>query len=168
MEELGSKESVRALLKRAKSEPDTDVRRNLFRALGKCGGPAASEPAARALIEAMRNDKQTEVRRHAAFAMSGFAGPGAALVRTELEAATADTAIQRAIVYALAHVGDEKTTVPVLKKILEQEREDWARRLIEAAIAGLTAEGGSSEETFAAAAAKICWEDEQDPARRGG
>ena len=53
LEDMASADAVAALVKRARTESDATVRKNLFRALGACGGPAADKAAAKALLKAV-------------------------------------------------------------------------------------------------------------------
>jgi len=171
LEILADKDSVPALLKRARTEDDPAVRKNVYRALGSCGGPAADKSAAKALLDAVGGDKQKSVCKHAALALRGFAGTGAPLVRKKLELAATrakDPDVRRAIVYALAYVGDAKSTVPVLEKVLADEHEDWAQKFVRAAIGRVTGEfSGGEGDPFADSARWLFWEDRQDPARGG-
>jgi len=169
LEELARAESIPALLKRGKLERDAKVRKNVFRALGACGGPSADKAAAKALFKAMASDKQKMVRKHAALALRSYAGDNAELVRRRLEQAvlqTKDKDVSRAIVYALAYVGAPKTTVPVLKKVMDEAREDWAQDFVRGAIGRITgASDEDAEAEFSDAARWLFWEDRVDPAR---
>ena len=171
LENLKDKAAVPALLKRIRAEDDPTARRNACRALGECGGRAADKAAAKALLDAVGGDKQKMVCKHAALALKGFAGTGAPLVRKRLEQAalrTKDPEVRRGIVYTLAFVGDAKTTVPVLEKLLEDEHEDWAQKFVRAAISRVSgAEAGAEGDALAASASWLFWEDRQDPARGG-
>ena len=171
LEILADKEAVPALLKRARAEDDPAARKNVCRALGACGGPAADKAAAKALLDAVGGDKQKMVCKHAALALRGFAGAGAALVRKKLEQAvlrTKDPEVRRGIVYALAFVGDAKTTVPVLEKALAEEHEEWAQNFVLSAIGRVKGVAAAGEnDPFAEAARWLFWEDSQDPARGG-
>ncbi len=171
LEILADKAAVPALLKRVRAEDDPVARKNVYRALGACGGPAADKAAAKALLDAVGGDKQKMVCKHAALALCGFAGSGATLVRKKLELAagrTKDPEVRRGIVYTLAFVGDAKTTVPVLEKLLEGEHEEWARNFVRAAISRVGgAAGGTEGDLVAESASWLFWEDRQDPARGG-
>lgn len=171
LELLADKEAVPALLKRARAEDDPVARKNVCRALGACGGPAADKAAAKALLDAVGGDKQKVVCKHAALALRGFAGAGAALVRKKLEQAALrakDPDVRRGIVYALAFVGDAKTTVPVLEKVLAEEHEEWAQKFVRGAIGRANGVAGGGEgDPFADSASWLFWEDSQDPARGG-
>jgi hypothetical protein len=170
LEELAPKGSIPVLLKRGKLERDAWARKNVYRALGACGGPVADKAAARALLKAMTSDKQKMVRKHAALALLGYqTADGAALVRPRLERAVArtkDADVRHALVYVLAHLGEAKTSVPVLERVLDDAREDWARAFVQGAIRKLagrrSAIGG---DTFGESARWLYWEDRQDPAR---
>ncbi len=169
LEILADKAAVPTLLKRARAEDDATARKNVCRALGVCGGRAADKAAAKALLDVVGSDKQKMVCKHAALALCGYAGEGAALVRKKLEQAalrTKDPEVRRGIVYALAFVGDAKTTVPVLEKLLEDEHEEWAQNFVRAAISRV---GGAKVEADAVSesARWLFWEDRQDPARGG-
>ncbi|HEX5138522.1 MAG TPA: HEAT repeat domain-containing protein [Planctomycetota bacterium] len=169
LELLADKEALPALLKRARTEDDTIARKNVYRALGACGGPAADKAAAKALLDAVGGDKQKVVCKHAALALRGFAGAGAPIVRKKLEQAAArakDPDVRRAIVYALAFVGDAKTTVPVMEKVLADEHEEWAEKFVRAAIGRINGVAGGGEgDPFEAG--WLFWDDRQDPARGG-
>ena len=163
LEDLGDRAAVPALVKRARSEPETIVRKNLCRALGACGGPAADKAAAKALLKAVDDDKQRIVRKHAALDLGNFAGAGAKLVSKRLGqlcAAEKDREVRNAIVGALAHVGDEKRTVRLLKKLLDETGDKWERSFMENAIKKL--EG--KEVRFSMS--WLFWEDRDDPARQ--
>jgi hypothetical protein len=169
LEKLARAESIAALLKRCKLERDAKARKNVFRALGACGGPAADKAAAKALFKAMASDKQKMVRKHAALALRSYAGDSAELVRRRLEQAVLqakDKDVSRAIVYVLAHVGAPKTTVPVLKKVMGEAREDWAQAFVRGAIGRITGASDEDAETeFNDAGRWLFWEDRVDPAR---
>lgn len=171
LEDLGDAESVAVLVKRARAEDDTLARKNMYRALGACGGASGDKAAAKALLDAATGDKQKLVCRHAALALRAYAGDGAAVVRKKVEHAAStvkDPEVRRAFVYVLAYVGEKKSTIPVLEKILADEREDWGRAFVRAAIArldGPAPEGG--EDKFGDGAKWLFAEDRQDPARSG-
>ena len=157
-------ESVAPLLKRLQKEREAQVRKNLYRALGACGGPAADAKAARALVKGMR-EKELWLSRHAVLAMTGYRGDGAKLVRKQLEQAALkerDPDRKLALVYTLTYVGNEKTTVPVLTKIYDRAgaAERWyllqAIKLLQGKQGGF---GGST-------VSKLYREDEEDPARK--
>ncbi|MHC4161500.1 MAG: HEAT repeat domain-containing protein [Planctomycetota bacterium] len=169
LEELAQKESIPALLKRGKLERDATARKNVYRALGACGGPSADKAAAKTLLKAAGSDKQRMVCKHAALALRSYAGAGAELVRRRLERAvlhTKDKDVSRAIVYVLAYVGVPKTTVPVLRRVLDKAHEDWAQAFVRGAIRKI--EGASDEgahDKFGDSARWLFWEDREDPAR---
>jgi hypothetical protein len=170
LEELAHKESIPVLLRHGKLERDAWARKNVYRALGACGGPVADKAAARVLLKAMASDKQKMVRKHAALALFGYQTADAAtFVRPRLEKAalrTKDTDVRYALVYVLAHLGEAKTSVPVLEKVLDDAREDWARAYVQGAIRKLegrrSAIGGDA---FSESARWLYCEDRQDPAR---
>jgi hypothetical protein len=167
LEELGRKESISALLKRLRVEQDKVARKNLCRALGVCGGPVADKSAAKALLKVVSSDKQKVVCKHAALALRSYEGEGAKLVVKRLEKAassTKDADLRRAIVYALAYVGNAKSTVSVLNKLVEKSREKWEKTFLGSAIRKLQAEP-EEEDKFAESAKWLFWEDRQDPAR---
>jgi len=172
LELLADPEAAPALLKRARVEDDPTARKNIYRALGMCGGKGADKAAAKALLDAAADDKQKMVKKHAALALRGYAGEGAEVVRKKLERAaksTKDPEVRRAMVYALAYVGSAKTTVPVLEKLLDDEHEEWGQKFIAGAIARLKGTAGTGEgDPFAESARWLFWEDRQDPARGGG
>ena len=163
LEDLGARDSVRALLKRARTERVAVVRKNLYRALGACGGPEADKAAAKALFKAIAKDSQKIVRKHAALALRGYAGAGAKLVLRRLEQAalrTKDRDVRGAIVYALAYVGNQKTTVRVMEKVLDETREGWARSFVESALKRLKGEKVRFSGSW------LFWEDRDDLARK--
>jgi HEAT repeat protein len=162
LEEMASADAVAALVKRAKTEDDTTVRKNLYRALGACGGPAANKTAAKALLRAVADDKQKMVCKHAALALRHYEGAGA-LVRKKLEQLlmrVKDQDVRHAIAYALAYVGDGKTSVRVLEKLLEKTHEDWKQKFVQSAIAKLQ---GAKAPVYAS---WLFWDDRDDPARK--
>jgi len=169
LEELRAKESIPALLKRLRVERDPMARKNICRALGACGGAVADKSAAKALLKVVSSDKQKVVCKHAALALRNYAGEGSKLVAKRLERAvlsTKDADLRRAIVYALAYVGNSKTTVSVLNKLAEKSREKWEKDFVSAAISRLQAPAGE-EDKFAASGKWLYWEDREDPARKG-
>jgi hypothetical protein len=169
LETLAAKESVPALLKRARTERDPVARKNVFRALGVCGGPAADEAAAKALLKAVASDKQKMICRHAALALRSYAGAGAKLVCKKLEQLVfriKDREIRHAIIYALAYVGDPKSTPKVLEKVLEKTHDDWAQSYVRGAMLELKREEQDEEGKFARSARWLFKEDAQDPARK--
>ncbi len=166
LEDLRLQESIPALLKRAKRERDTYARKNMYRAAGACGGPAADKDAAKALLRALRTDKQNAIKKHAAYALHHYTGPEASkLVLRKLETAgkrSSDYGIRGAIVYTLAAIGNLKTTLPVLQKIRDDnEKNRWVRPYLNAAIRKL--KGESAE--FGRSAYFLLSEDRDDPAR---
>lgn len=168
LEELAQEASVPALLKRLKRERERYTRKNLCRALGACGGPYANKDAAKALLTTISKDKQIMVRKHAAIACKDFANDkGKPLVRKRLESlALREKAreVRGGIVYALAFVGETKTTLPVFEKLLEDARDDLARGWLRNAIRVLKKRG-----TFDG---RGTWwlfgDDRRDPARSDG
>jgi len=63
-------------------------------------------------------------------------------------------------------VGAPKTTVPVLKKVMDEAREDWAQAFVRGAIGRITGASDEDAETeFSDAARWLFWEDRVDPAR---
>ncbi|MCK6460938.1 MAG: HEAT repeat domain-containing protein [Planctomycetes bacterium] len=166
LEYLAQKESIEPLLKRVKKENDPTARKNVCRALGACGGPAAHEEAAAALLKVLNGDKQNMVRKHAALSLQKYTGEKAApLVRTKLEQAalkTKDRVVRGGIVFTLAYVGDPKTTEPVLRKILEDQHDDNGKNFVRTAMRILRGEAGD----FGRGAWWLFWEDRDDPARR--
>ncbi|MHC4550733.1 MAG: HEAT repeat domain-containing protein [Planctomycetota bacterium] len=169
LETLGAKESVPALLKRARTERDPTARKNVYRALGICGGPAADPAAAKALLKAVASDKQKMICRHAALALRHFEGPGAKLVCRKLEPLvlrTKDREVRFAIIYALAYVGDPQTSAAILEKALEKTHDDWAQSYVRGAAQRLTRQGKDAEDAFVRSARWLFKEDHEDPARK--
>ncbi|MHC4225032.1 MAG: HEAT repeat domain-containing protein [Planctomycetota bacterium] len=141
LEGLGDPASIRVLNKRAQTERKPIVRKNLYRAMGACGGPSGNKSAAKALMKALDKDPHQVVRKHAALALALYAGgPGAKSILKRLEqtaARTKDRDVRSALVYTLAQIGNEKSTVRVLKKVLEDMKVDWEQSFVEGAIAKL-------------------------------
>lgn len=163
LEEMASARSVAVLVKRAKAERDPMVRKNLYRALGACGGPAADKSAARALLKAVADDKQRMVCKHAALALRHYAGAGSELVRRKLEQLALrvkDADVRQAIVATLAYVGNPKSTVRVLEKVLEKTHEEWKLKFVHGAIAKLQGEKAYFSTRW------LYWDDNNDPARK--
>ena len=157
-------ESVAPLLKRLQKEREAQVRKNLYRALGACGGPAADAKAARALVKGMR-EKELWLSRHAVLSMNGYRGDGAKLVCKPLERAALkerDPDRKLALVYTLAYVGNEKTTLPVLTKIYDRA-EAAERWYVMRAIDVLRGKPGGFGGTTVS---RLYREDEEDPARK--
>jgi HEAT repeat protein len=167
LEEMAQVASVPELIKRAKSEKDVTARKNMYRALGACGGPAADKDAAKALLKAVRSDKQTSIRKHAAYALRHFTtDEGKKLVVRKLERAALsekDRGVRAAIVFSLAYIGNVKTTMPVFKRVLAKLKDPVSQGFMRQAMNQL--EGQATE--FGRAARWIVWEDNADPARRG-
>ena len=160
---MASADAVAALVKRAKTEDDTTVRKNLYRALGACGGPAANKTAAKALLKAVADDKQKMVCKHAALALRHYEGTGSRIVRKKLEhlaMRVKDQDVRHAIAYALAYVGNQKTTVRVLEKMLEKTHEEWRQKFVQGAIRKLQGEEGPFSASW------LFWDDRDDPARK--
>jgi hypothetical protein len=88
LEYLCMKESIEPLLKRVKKESDPTARKNVCRALGKCGGLVANEDAAAALLKVLNGDKQNMVQ-HAALCC-GLLGDGGAARADEARAGGAE------------------------------------------------------------------------------
>jgi hypothetical protein len=169
LEDLADGASVAALVKRARGEDDTLARKNMYRALGACGGAAGDKGAAKAILDAVSGDRQKVVCKHAALALRGYEGAGAPAVRKKAEQAAVaakDPEVRRALVYVLAYVGDAKTTVPALEKVLEAENEQWGKAFVQGAIdrlKGPVPEGG--EDKFGDSARWLFSDDREDPAR---
>ena len=166
LEELGQAESVPALIKRARTEKDTQARKNMYRALGACGGPVADTDAARLLLKAVRDDKQSSNRKHAALALQDYrTDDGKKLALRKLERAalsTKDRIVRGGIVYTLAHIGDVKTTMPVFRKILDKLHEPMSQTFLRLAMRQLRGEPTE----FGRSARFLYWEDRDDPARQ--
>ncbi|MHC4729835.1 MAG: HEAT repeat domain-containing protein [Planctomycetota bacterium] len=167
LEELAQVASVPALIKRAKSEKDTQARKNMYRALGACGGPVADKDAATFLLKAVRSDKQNSNRKHAAYALLHYGtDEGKKLVVRKLERAALsakDRMVRGGIVYALAHIGDVKTTMPVFEKILAKLHDPMSQTFLRLAKRQLRGEPTE----FGRSARFLLWEDRGDPARQG-
>ncbi|MHC4932034.1 MAG: HEAT repeat domain-containing protein [Planctomycetota bacterium] len=146
LESLAHADSVEPLLKKVKSERNTTARKNMYYALGACGGGAGDKNAAKRLLRAVNSDKQMVVRKHAALALMGYEGPGAKLVVKPLEQTafkTEDREVRGAIVYTLAHIGDATTTLKVFERIKsEASRNPIATAYLREAIKKLQGEGG--------------------------
>ncbi len=166
LEELAQPESIPVLIKKAKRERDTQARKNMYRALGACAGPVADKDAAKGLLKAVGGDKQNTNRKYAALALIRYRSDEAKkLVVKKLEKAALkvkDRTVRGGIVYTLAHIGDEKTTIPVFKKILEKLHDDYAKNFMRIAIRRVRGESGD----FGRSAYFLFWEDRADPARQ--
>jgi len=165
LEQLASPESVPVLIKRAKRERDTTARKNMYRALGVCGGGAKSKDAAKALLKAIGSDKQAVVKKHAGLACRAFEGEEASkLVVPKLEKLaikTKDDNVRGGIVYTLAYIGNTDTTLPVLEKVRDSINDRWRKSFVRSAISVLKGEGGD----FGRSGRFLFWEDRSDPAR---
>lgn len=147
LEDLGERESIPALLRRARAEEDEAVRKEVFRALGVCGGASGDKGALKLLLDAAASDPRKALRKHAALALKGYEGPHAAVARKRVEqAATAekDPDVRRAFAYVLAYVGDAKS-VPVLERILGAEDSEKGAAFVRGAIARLKAPAGGDD-----------------------
>lgn len=165
LERLAHKESITPLLRHLRTEREASVRRNICRAIGACAGPVGDKTAAKALLKAAGDEKDRAVRKHAVLALQAYTGESAKLVRRRLErlaANTKDADVRRAAVYVLASIGEARTTIRVLEKVLEEMKEDWERELVRNAIAKLNGE----ENTLGRATGWLFWEDRDDPARK--
>ncbi len=165
LELMGQKESLEPLEKRVKIEKDTTARKNMVRAIGRCGGGVPDEGAAKLLLKSMDADKQASVRKHSAIALRAYEGPGAALVLKPLEQTvvkTKDPEIRGAIVYTLAYIGNSATTVPVLQEVMAKLNDDMSRAFLQTAINICKGRGGD----FGRAAWWLFAEDRNDPARQ--
>jgi HEAT repeat protein len=119
--------------------------------------------AAKALFKALDKDSQYGVRKHAALALSEYAGKGEKLVRKRLERAAGkeeEPSVQCALVYALVKLGPKKSTVRIVRKVLDQQRQDWSRSFIESALQKL--EGGKGRFS----GSWLFMDDREDPARK--
>jgi hypothetical protein len=165
LEELGRKESVPALLKRARSERDTQARKNMYRALGACGGPGADKGAASFLLKRIDSDRQNANKKHAALSLRHFTtDDGKKLVLKRLErmaGRSKDPYVRGGIVYTLTKIGDVETTLPVFEKILEDVNTEYGRYFMLGAIRTLKGEG----EGFGRSGRFLFAEDRDDPAR---
>ncbi|MHC4547309.1 MAG: HEAT repeat domain-containing protein [Planctomycetota bacterium] len=165
LEHLAQPESIAPLAKRARRERDSQARKNMYRALGACGGPSADKAAAKALFKALHGDKQNWVRKHAALSLRHYKGEAAKLVLKQLEQTALrvkDRTVRGGIIYTLAFIGNEKTTVPVLRKILDKLHEDYSKSFVRTAIRLVRGQGGD----FGRAGWWIFAEDRDDPARQ--
>lgn len=166
LEELAAKESIEPLLKRVKKERDTDARRNMYSALGVCGGGSADEAAAKQILKGMSGDKHASVKKHCALALRHYEGAGAKFVVPKLEKAVLklkDRTVRGAVVYTLAYIGNPRTTAPVLEKVLEKQRDDWGRRYVRTALSMVRGTGGD----FGRSTWWLFAENREDPARQG-
>ncbi len=165
LETMGRKESLEPLEKRAKTEKDTQARKNMYRAIGRCGGGVPDEAAAKVLLKAMEGDKQAALRKHSVIAMRSYEGPGAKFVLKPLEQAALkvkDPDMRGALVYTLAYIGNSETTVPVLQEVMAKLNDDLSRAFVQTAINICKGRGGD----FGRAAWWIFAEDRNDPARQ--
>lgn len=164
LERMAQRESIEPLLKRVKAEGDTAARRNAYRALGACGGAAGDKEAGKALLRGLK-DKHQEVGRHAALGLRSYEGPAAELVLKPLEqAALAEKSreVRGAMIFTLAFIGKKETTIPVLRRILEESPDELARAFVRQAIGTLEGSGGG----FGESARWLFREDRDDPARQ--
>ncbi|MEM8886157.1 MAG: HEAT repeat domain-containing protein [Planctomycetota bacterium] len=168
VERIGAGESVPVLIKRARKEKDTDARRNVVRALGVCGGGIQSKEAAKALLKRVSSDKQVVVRKHAALACRSFEGEAAPLVLKKLESLALklkDDQVRSAVIYTLAQIGNEDTTLPIFEKIkkrFEKSKDDWRLRFMRSAINVLKGQDSNWGRTLR----WLFGEDRNDPARQ--
>ena len=164
LEALAQAASVEPLLKRAKKERDRYARKNMYRALGVCGGGAADKNAAKALLKAATGDKQQMVRKHASLSLKSFRSEKAKkLVKKKLESKAGkekDRYVRGAMVYALTYCGDPKTTEPVFKKILEKVNNEMSKGYMRHAIRVL-----NKRDSWGRWAYYLYEEDRDDPAR---
>ncbi len=164
LERLAQESSIPLLLKRAKSERDPTARKNVYRALGACGGVAGDRKAAQRLLKGMK-DRDRIVAKHAVLAMAHYNDDAAKALRKRLEKAAAHGKttdfMMRAVVYSLGHVGNDSTSVKALRKALQQVSDRSLRKQIRTSLDLLTGRiDGSSELPDA-----IFWEDRNDDAR---
>jgi len=164
LEELGLHASVPALLKRCKKERERYTRKNIYRALGVCGGPKADKDAAKALLSAISRDKQMMVRKHAAIAIKAYSATDESkkLVKTKLESLALrekSREVRGGIVYALAYIGDTGKTLAVFEKILAKLNDDYGKGWMRDAIKVLKKRGNWRMSRW------LWTEDSADPAR---
>jgi len=171
IERIGSEESIPVLLKRAKKERDTRVRKNIMRALGICGGGAKHKTAAKALLKTIVSDRQEIVQTAAAFGCISYRGEASELVVPKLESylkRIRDATVRGAVVYALAYIGNEDTTLPLFEELRDEyedskNREDrWRLAFMRSAISVLKGEGGD----FGRSAWWLFRDERDDPARQ--
>ncbi len=166
LENIGHENAIDILIARGKKERDAMTRRNVWRALGVCAGPVAHEGAAKALLKATKSDKQTMVRKHAAIAMRQFGTEAAKkLVVSKLEKmlkGKVDADSRGGIVYALAYIGNSKTTLPIFEKARDDTNTDYVKRFYKTAILILK----KQESGFGRSAWYLFREDRDDPARK--
>jgi HEAT repeat protein len=165
LERLALVESVPALIKRGKKEKDTDARRNMMRALGNCGGPAADKEASKLLLKALTRDKQARVRKNAAIALKEFrTDEGRALVKKKMEKSLDkenDREVRGGTIYSLTFVGDRETTLPKFEQLLEKSKDQMAKGFMRTAIRVLKKRGEWGREIWF-----LYREDRNDPARK--
>lgn len=169
IEHLGQAESIPVLIKRAKKEKNTRARKNIYRALGVCGGGAKDKEAAKALLKAIRADKQEVVRKGAALGCVSFRGDEASkLVVSKLESYVVKIktdGVRGAVIYALAYIGNQDTTLPLFEKIRDDYKKSknrWRLAFIRSAIQILKGEGGD----FGRSTFWLFRDDREDPARQ--
>jgi len=174
IEDFGRPESIPFLIKRATKESDTTARKNVLRALGVCGGAAKDKKAAQVLLKKITGDKQILVRKHAGLACAHFKGEEASkLVLKRLEKLALkikDDTVRSGVVYALAHIGNVETTLPVFQKLKDRFtknennwRDRWRATFMRAAIKMVKGEGGG----FGGRTGRFLFEeDRNDPARQ--
>ena len=164
LERLAQEASLPLLLKRAKAERDATARKNVYRALGACGGVAGDKKAAQRLSKGMK-DRDRVVAKHAVLAMAHYRDGAATALRKRLEKAAANkktTAfMMRAVAYSLGHVGNDSTSVKALRKALDRVRDRGLRKQIRTSMDVLTGRIDGHGELPDA----IFWEDRDDDAR---
>ncbi|MDH3591859.1 MAG: hypothetical protein OER88_08280 [Planctomycetota bacterium] len=166
LEALGAVESVKPLLKQAKRERDRDGLKNMMRALGACGGPAANEDVAKYLLKAVTSAKQNAHKKHAALSLKHYGtDEGKKLVVKKLERLAAKTKAYETrggLIYTLAHIGNVETTLPVFEKIKDDVKNSrWALGFVRQAIRRLKGEASD----FGRSGRFLYAEDRDDPAR---
>ena len=167
LEELAEAGSIEVLIKHARKDRDVFAKKNMYRALGACGGGAADKKAAKALFKAISSAKQIAIRKHAAIALRAYESEDGkkVVVKTMERMAQKEKnrQVRGALVWSLAFIGNEKTTMPVFDKILEKVNDDYAKRWMREARRVL-------KKTTANFGGRSGWwlfsEDRDDPARQ--
>ncbi len=164
LEGLAQQESIPLLVKRAKAERDPGARKNIYRALGACGGLAGDKKAAQQLLKGLK-DRDKVVAKHAALAASRFKGTASKLVLKKLEKAVVSKKssdfLRAGLVYSLGRIGNTSSTVKALRKAYERSRDNRVRAQIRRAIDRIQGNADEGREV----PSHVFWEDREDDAR---
>lgn len=138
IEQLGAKESVKAINSRLRKEKDEAIKKNLLRALGTCG--ADDKTARKTLLKQAGSKKEPVLQTNAILAL-GWLSAHEDVTEALNEFFTEEEGAQRIPATLAMAISRDESWIAVLKEALEADPDAELKSHIEAAL--LVLEGGS-------------------------